>query len=835
MAANPQVGGGRVAIIAVHGIADQRRGDTGQSVGLQLAAASGGSAHTRDMPLPVPRLDPAAPYSRWLPRAWTGRGRKSIRQSWRSDFLDASIGGLPGTPGAQARRNAAAPGPTARTDADTGVRFTDYLLAKAQGARRSQVPEPANVSVTSVDSPQLQADVFEMHWADLSRLSRGVMRIVAELFTLLFNLSRLGTDALSLAEKLAGRGELTWPARVQRAADWMYSRVLALLALQLVVCALVLAPALLITGHPRGTQVVCTALAGVIGASALVYLARWRWRLAVPAGALIGWAVWAFLGSAYGDLGVMLAWLALLSLTYVAFLRYCEQRFRAVLGIGLILYAVTLGCVALFGHNAGFLGKEGWIAGTLGALEGVLLAHAILWAVLALLVAATVLLSERAIRRGLGRQRDHRQTLVTARLGLFSSVGMFLVLLMVGFFGASWLLSGMVGCELYEPWWFRNEAGGAMCASDFLDWRAEQHASSFSLVALLLLGLIGFVALVFVPSILREVRVAGGSSSSALGRWLTAGYHAIERLVRLWGAAVALIAVAIALVLLLSQLARSGPMLDLSWLDARISNLRELIQQLSTEWLSTIVMAIAGGAAGLLAIGKVAFRQLQALRAPLDAALDVDNHFREFPRNAICRVLIVERFVALLDHVRRQGYERLVIIAHSQGTVITAELLRYLQQRELLGSPAAPPGQVDINALRAWLDDIGPRLLTVGSPLRQLYALRFPSLYPWMMEKVTHGSAEDWRGPQPHELGLQRWSNLWGSGDYVGRWLWARPDGSHPAPLQVDPARYDGSAQQGVDAKGRPWKDRCIGADAHTHYFELEQRIVGVELLALAQ
>jgi hypothetical protein len=85
----------------------------------------------------------------------------------------------------------------------------------------------------------------------------------------------------------------------------------------------------------------------------------------------------------------------------------------------------------------------------------------------------------------------------------------------------------------------------------------------------------------------------------------------------------------------------------------------------------------------------------------------------------------------------------------------------------------------------------------------------------------------------PHELGLRRWTNLWGSGDYVGRWLWAAPDPTHPQPLQVDDGRYGSVVHQGQDALGRPWRDRCLGADAHTHYFDLDQPVVGAELLAL--
>ncbi len=822
-----RAGADRVAVIAVHGIADQKRGDTGEAVALQLAAASGGRSLAQELPLDVPPLDPAVPYRRWRPEGWGGRGSKSLRQSWRSDFLDEAIGGMDT---GEAQRNCAVPG---QASADTGVRFTDYLLAKAQGARRRHAAEPTTVSVHAVEAPTLRADVFEMHWADLSRLPGSVTSIVAELFTLLFHLSRLGVDALSLAERLAGRGELTWLGRVQRGADWLYSRVLALLALQLVMGTLILTPALLFAAHASGTRVAATAIVAVGVSAALVWLKHWRWRAALPLGAVIGTAVWMLLGSGQALPAVMVLWLAALSLLYHRFLAFCEQRFRAVLGIGWMFYAATLTCIVLFGRGAGFDGSAGWINGTLGALEAVLFAHAVLWPLLALLVAASVLLSEWALWHGDRAGRDHRQTLVTARLGLLTSVGAFLVLLMIGFMLSAWALRSLLGCALYEPWWFVGSPA-AMCASDFLDWRAQRNASSFALVALFLLALLGFVALVFLPSILREMRLAL-PAAAGLGRWLSSGYRAIERLVRLWGLAVALGAAAVALLLLTSQIARSGAMAYPAALDLHLQGITDAVEQLSKNWLSSIVIGIAGGAAGLMALGKVAIKQLRAIRAPLDAALDVDNHFREFPRDAICRVRIIERYVALLDHVRRQGYTRLVIVAHSQGTVITAELLRYLQQRERLGRPATAAGQVDLPALRDWLDGVGLRLLTVGSPLRQLYALRFPALYPWMMARVQHAAGTDWTGPQPHELGLQHWSNLWGSGDYVGRWLWAAGDATRPAPLQVDAARYDGAMQQGRDSQGRAWKDGCIGADAHTHYFELEQRLVIDELLELVR
>ena len=85
---------------------------------------------------------------------------------------------------------------------------------------------------------------------------------------------------------------------------------------------------------------------------------------------------------------------------------------------------------------------------------------------------------------------------------------------------------------------------------------------------------------------------------------------------------------------------------------------------------------------------------------------------------------------------------------------------------------------------------------------------------------------------------MRHWSNLWGTGDYVGRWLWAADDGVEPVSLQVDDARYAGAGVQGEDqcaqkGPGRSWKDQALGPDAHTHYFDLEQRVVAAELVSL--
>jgi hypothetical protein len=204
---------------------------------------------------------------------------------------------------------------------------------------------------------------------------------------------------------------------------------------------------------------------------------------------------------------------------------------------------------------------------------------------------------------------------------------------------------------------------------------------------------------------------------------------------------------------------------------------------------SYIGLLITASSAGLLALGKAYHHGLGALRPGLDLALDVDNWLRERPKKSNPRARILSRYLALLKHLKQRGYERVVIVAHSQGTVITADLLRLLKTAN-------------------WQDQLNIRLFTLGSPLRQLYAERFPDLYGWVTE---HG------GPQPSQLhGVTYWLNGYRSGDYVGRALWEDLIESPRFSAGPSPATF-----VTADLKSeKPFGEFCVGAGAHTHYFD---------------
>ena len=101
------------------------------------------------------------------------------------------------------------------------------------------------------------------------------------------------------------------------------------------------------------------------------------------------------------------------------------------------------------------------------------------------------------------------------------------------------------------------------------------------------------------------------------------------------------------------------------------------------------------------------------------------------------------------------------------------------------------------------------------SPLRQLLGLRLPLTYGW----AWHGS-NGWEAnnePAGRELlGVVRWVNAYCSGDYVGRHLWHDDvDG-----LPWDSTRHEKSGPV-------PRVELCVGAGAHTHYWDPTPRADG--------
>ncbi|HWZ92569.1 MAG TPA: hypothetical protein VNW92_27070, partial [Polyangiaceae bacterium] len=211
--------------------------------------------------------------------------RKQLRQSTRSDFLRE------GGTAAGKQRSLAQGAPLSK-----GAAFTDYMLAKA---KREDTPvdtytAPRIAMTRQKGTAADQVDIHEMYWADLSRLSGLVPRILTELFTLLFRLSALGRDTVQFqAAAEAYKHDRVWRvlAWLQMLLDMGYSRVLALLFLQLVMIALILVPFGLLLADANPLHQAASVIGGM--AAGLWYFYRSRDAvIALAGGAIVGVCLW---------------------------------------------------------------------------------------------------------------------------------------------------------------------------------------------------------------------------------------------------------------------------------------------------------------------------------------------------------------------------------------------------------------------------------------------------------------------------------------------------------------------------------------------------------------
>jgi hypothetical protein len=373
-----------------------------------------------------------------------------------------------------------------------------------------------------------------------------------------------------------------------------------------------------------------------------------------------------------------------------------------------------------------------------------------------------------------GNGRDTPRAVRTAMLAMMISTSMFAIITIS--LWALLLSNGLPQDIQHEPLqlWFgpsENASGISTSVHAFVHELLAASAAFFAptLIALASLGATLFLA--FLPSLIAELSPhsqAGGAVR--MGQWLDTG-------LRLTGIAVVFITIAYFSVMLLQV--------------AQQSAFKAWINLDSVDLLYATALVLAASATTLVATGTRLSNSLGRWRVVLDTVLDIDNYLREHPRHNNPRARIYARYCALLAHVAAQDYARIVIVSHSQGTVITADLLRLLHHPVAQGTPYA--------GLAAQLPPL--RLITAGSPLKQLYRTRFAHLYRW----IDADNTAQWQLLKSR-FGLTHWLNAYRSGDYVGRDFWRAPP------------RYETDAQPVAISPDRA--ELCIGAGGHTHYFD---------------
>jgi hypothetical protein len=244
---------------------------------------------------------------------------------------------------------------------------------------------------------------------------------------------------------------------------------------------------------------------------------------------------------------------------------------------------------------------------------------------------------------------------------------------------------------------------------------------------------------------------------------------------------------------------------------------------------------------------------LKSLTTVLDTILDVDNYLRTSPLDKTPRARIAERCTSLLRYIanyrdpQHRPYSKVIIVAHSLGSMVTTDLLRYLE-RSGKGSPDSDLARYGFR--REYPHKNPPELplyvFSMGSPLRQLLNRFFPHLYWWLsdipdnslasladpvgppMPEITSPPGDPRTLPRSDEMNATLWVNAYRSGDYIGRDLWVGQWFNRNASNDTGKP-----AETKQDGPPRTRREMCIGLGAHTHYWDRSAPDIAVELDSL--
>jgi hypothetical protein len=481
---------------------------------------------------------------------------------------------------------------------------------------------------------------------------------------------------------------------------------------------------------------------------------------------------------------------------------------RGVRVLGHALVAATV--IGLCGAGRALLPRvssqfEWMLTAAFSVGEWMLAAMLAVWAVYVVVQSAVIVLG---LWLGLGAEDGARRSLATARLTVVGSTALFAVLSLVLWSVLGYVVGRQLGGFLYLPAIFR---GTYRSGEIFLDDRIETFGGFFTPLMLAFTLLASLALLVLAPSLLEEISPTTNVDSRGrrreavvwserLGGWLDGGVAWLKRVFVVVVPTGAIVGGALYLAFVYREFAfaSGNPGKLAKWLAGWLDELQGETLVAAGKWL-------AGGALTVAALGSRFTRTFGRLRVALDAVLDIDNYFADPPDRRPPRARIFSRYAALLVYLRDRGYARLVIVSHSQGTVISADLLRYLYAQ---GRLPGVVGRLPIS------------LVTVGSPLRDLYAERFPLLYRWMGSNAAGFAAAR---PNAADIGAVEWVNACRSGDYVGRFLWTPAGHAY----RIAAVGADGKVEA---SRAGDRTEFCLGAGAHTHYFSDDAVALAVEI-----
>jgi len=815
---------GKVAVIAVHGVGSQNPYVTAcELTGLLQRANPGIYSDFAESVLELEVAKPQVPQIEAVaPAAVHGEPKWYVR----TRYARLKAAGAPNAASATAEH-------AGKTSDD--LAFTFHALAGVEvDARLARYHTRVLSGTRRAGGDARRVDIYEMYWADLSHLGGWLGKVIGQFYQLLFHVASLGQKTVELAwanGTAADRKHLTPVLISQTLVEWLLAGVLPIGNLALLL-AILPASVVLLPHAPELRNVLCAGICGMIAGVAVLYATcnlLWRrlerkkdgaWSrakrvnlaIAIFAASLLGTAIGITVGRWVHAIDLWLLTpstflFIVLSLASGGVLFWFGNRFAGHRSdknpqhsdtpqkrvsapiVMMLICALVWGALLTTGLQefAASAADDTIVFSTLRVAEGVFLLLEITWLLFIVAAWATCVSGFFASIAATSSARI-RAAVWTGKVAMFVPATIFVIVnLLLGSVLVALVKKMFPDVKWYESLfgyfggWTQANLGCGTADSLYtcMDHLLEISASAgFNAFLIFIMAAIVLAMIAMLPSIIHESHPTIGEDageSIALGNWLDSGFIVAR-------AAGYINLVALLIVLPVAQL------LDLMDMEPW---LKQILGDLAG---SKTLFYMAGAAVGFAGIGVV-FRNalFDAFGKVLDIGLDVDNWLREWSIEHNPRGRMMARYLSLLAYIcdPKNGYGKLVIVSHSQGTVITADLLRFIHAHPVAFSNPLPTTR-----------------LTFGSPLRQLYGLRFPHLYEWARHTTIQSDT-----PDPAALGVTHWVNGYRSGDYVGRFFWTASDQWKPRNNPI--------------AKGVQGSEFCVGAGAHTHYFDGTATIVG--------
>lgn len=694
-----------------------------------------------------------------------------------------------------------------------------YVTTRLEGKRHAGAP-----------GGEAEVHVYEVLWADLARPDNTVLNFLMALFQLVLHLGSLSRLAIDTGS--AENTGLLWKVYLaaQRYAVRLLQIFIPLAKVTLLIVIFSCIPALLSYTHDRiWLPIVLFCAAGIVAGFFLfsrvhkpASMKPWIWALLALLPAAVGAAAgfWVSMHASSPDVASSVAcWLFLGGPLLFYVLRNYEGVRKGVEITGGLVYGVFFLVFACYAYSASVPQSTFWTA------EWVIAAIRASWMLLFVCALLALVLGSLAWRlhKDQARRARARAAVRTSRLALALPAVLFLLI-------TSMIWAGMfkIARAVHHPFFGSAEIsqppGGAWLQTHHLipnpgctpvngDYFPGAVAWSVGYqlpVTLAFFGLALFLlAWWALPAAITErfplrgknepPRSSTNAQSVRMGAWNSRGLDATSVVTFLFWCAIFV-----------------APPAFYFWPENWPAFFRCSTIQIVQSW---------AGVATAAALATVVKYGSEILRA----VLDVDTYLRTSPPDATPRAKIMERYVSTLRFLAQyrnadgRGYDSVVIVAHSLGALISADLLRFLYAE---GDPELAAFGLSRDHKLA---TVPITLLTMGNPTRQLLNRFMPYLYDWVRDEPDNGlkplPSPDLNPPDaipadalpdPEELGVARWLNTYRSGDYIGRSVW----------LQEWYCRTSGPPEQGRypeaihQVRGGRRTEMCIGAGAHTHYWD---------------